>query len=241
MISLELDLDRLSPEQSALASAAHEYYDDELLIYHGFSFHILAHVWPTARRLAEACRQNGQEIDIQVLDAACLYHDALEHRPLTSRYKTRERRAAAVCRADLRQLDLGYSPAQIKQAGDAIVTTSIGLRPTTREGAILKRADNYNVGQGLAEFLDSSVRLVREQVKLGKIGLDATMLESWREAACGILTANADACDPGIVGFELPDIDQPPEGSFLQQSRANIAHLASLTGEALCNLVQRTD
>lgn len=238
---IEVNPEALVSQNAELVAAARQHYDDEVLVYHAFELHIISRVWPTARRLAAASQKNGHTIDLPVLDAACLYHDALEHKPLGSRYKTKERRAGALARREVLTLGLGYSEAQAEQVRRDVISTSKGIRPTTKEGALLKRADNYNVGQPVVYFLENSVRIIHEQINLGVLKPDPASLESWKEAACEILTANTDSCDPGIPGFEIPEIDTEVGGNFIQRSKANIEYLAAQTGEALLKRVFRKD
>ncbi len=231
MSLVETNPEVLTQQNEVLVAAARRHYDDELLDYHGFDFHILENVWPTARKLAQIAINDGHEIDLPALDAMCVYHDAKEHRPLPKRFATRERRAASIARHELPTLDLGYTASQIKLVSDGIITTTAGVRPLSKEGAILKRADGFNAGSSLTDFLDSSARIIREQRKLERLGVEPSDLERWKDVACKILNANLD-CDPGIEGFSLPDIDETGL-NFVDRGLINIAALATQSVETM--------
>lgn len=239
MSNLSADPEILVSENPVLVSAARQHYDDELLDYHGFEFHILTDVWPTARRLATLAIADGHPIDIKALDAMSVYHDALEHRalPKRSRYKTREQRAAALAKRELPRLGLGYSPEQIETIYDGIVTTTAGVQPTTMEGAILKRADGFNAGLSVVEFLDRSARIIREQRKLERIGVEPSDIERWKDIACKVLNANLD-CDPGIEGFTVPDLDTTGI-SFIDRGLGNIATLAAQSVDTIAGWLHK--
>lgn len=226
MTEIATDPEQLVKENTVLVEAAREHYDDTLLVYHSFEYHILANVWPTARKLASVAINSGHQIDLAALDAMCVYHDADEHKPLQKRFKTRERRAASIARKEVPQLHLGYTDAQVRLISNGIITTTAGIRPTTKEGAILKRADGFNAGSNVSEFLENSRRMVREQRNLERIGLEPDDLERWKDIACTILRSNLD-CDPNIEGFTIPEIEEF-ETSFIDRGLVNIAALASV-------------
>ena len=237
MTELSVTSEDITAENPVLVAAARQHYDDDLLDYHGFDFHIMTDVWPTARRLAIIAMSDGHEIDIPALDAMCVYHDAEEHRPLSKRFKTRERRAASIARHELPTLELGYTTDQITLISEGIITTTAGMRPKSKEGAILKRADGFNAGLSVPEFLSRSARILREQRKLERIGMEPADLERWKDIACKILNSNLD-CDPGIEDFAVPDLDTTGI-AFIDRGLGNIATLAAQSVDTIAGWLHK--
>lgn len=237
MPEIETNPEQLVEQNPVLVAAARQHYDDEVLVYHGFDYHILSNVWPTARKLAAVAISSGHQIDIAALDAMCVYHDADEHRPLQKRFKTRERRAASIARKEIPGLDLGYTNEQVRLISDGIITTTAGIRPRTREGALLKRADGFNAGSNVTDFLENSGRIIREQRNLERIGIEPDDLERWKDIACKILRSNLD-CDPNIEGFTVPDIEEFETG-FIDRGLVNIAALASVGVDTIASWLHK--
>lgn len=218
--------EQLVAENSVLYDAALPFYDPESE-HHSMEGHILD-AWEDARIITGKCLDTGHEIDIMVVDADVLFHDADWHKPLKSHgFKTKERRSASIARKTIPNLDLGYTSSQIQQISEDIISTTQGLTPTTKEGAILWRADMNNLGFSTPEFLRVSVRVARELLRVSRLPVDQDAVRCWLEKTPGFLEELV-RDEPDIPGFDLSEILEE-NIPFRERARANIEHLGNIS------------
>ena len=218
----------LIADNPQLVDLSRQFYRDDVE-YHNFDGHILD-TWEVARHIASACMSKGHTIGLMVLDADVLFHDSNVHVPLkSSPFKTLERRSAWIARGALEELDCGYTTEQIKQVSGDIIATTNGIRPDTREGAILNRADIANIGFTVGTFLDTSVRIIKEYIQINELASDLVTVRRWLENAPLVLRGLLNDT-PEVPDFDLSLIlaEDPP---FYERGIRNIDVLANQTAE----------
>jgi hypothetical protein len=120
-----------------------------------------------SRELALVCITQGLEVDLDVIEASALWHDAgfylrNEHYGLgsVSENWSKEHYSIYVSVIDLQKL--GMPDEKIKKVADAIASTEAGVECTSLEGRILAQADIENVGGDIVVFLKNTLNLYKE-------------------------------------------------------------------------------
>jgi hypothetical protein len=235
MLEIATDLEQLIDENTVLHSAAASFYLRESE-HHSMAGHIQP-VWVDSRIITSRCMAKGHELDVMVVDANALFHDADSHKPLKSYgFKTVERRSASIARRTLPTLGLGYTSDQVKQVSGDIITTANGMIPTTKTGVVLNRADINNVGDATPEFLKVSVRVAREYLRLNRQPINHETIRCWLEMAPPFLSGLVED-EPDIPGFDLSEILEE-KIPFRDRAIANIEYLGNISVARFLSLVR---
>jgi HD superfamily phosphodiesterase len=235
MSEIVADFETLCRQKPEIVALARPYYSEEMA-YHNFEGHI-AGTWESARKIASVCLEQSIEVNISVVDASVLFHDANVHKPLIARYKTPERWSAAISRQKL--TDIGYSNLEVKHISNNIIETTQGVKPTTIEGAITKRADIINIGQDYTEFIVNSIKILKETIKKGNIELSKTSVDNWLQTTGAILLGQLRDDEP-FGAFDLSHVDDSCS-VFKFNGLQNIARFAHENYSSIMERLQSVD
>ncbi len=236
MSEIATDLEQLIVENTVLHSAAAPFYPLESE-HHSMAGHIQP-VWVDSRIITSKCMAKGHELDVMIVDANALFHDADSHKPLKSYgFKTVERRSASIARRIIPSLGLGYTTGQVKQVSGDIVTTTKGITPVTKEGAVLWRADINNFGDSTTEFLKVSVKVAREDLRLSRLQANLDTVRWWLEKTPSFLYGLVED-EPVIPGFDLSEILEE-KIPFRYRAVSNIEHLGNISVTKFLSWIRR--
>lgn len=142
---------------------ASQYYSD--LPYHNWEH--ATSVRDRCRELAMVCFTQGLTVDLEVLEAAALYHDAGYHQRqeqygvgTAAMAWTKEKYSQYLAATDLQAL--GMPNEKIAQVLSCIASTQADIDCTSIEGKILAQADIENVGGDPMVFMKNTLKLYKE-------------------------------------------------------------------------------
>ena len=131
--------------------------------YHNWEHHV-GPMFQAAQALGARCRRHGVHLDMQVLETAVLFHDALFHvEPDCLGFKSREHLAAAYAGKLLRRA--GAPEDFAARVEETILATNVEFEPATPEEKAIRALDLTNIGGPYWSFLANTQLLCEEAKK----------------------------------------------------------------------------
>lgn len=197
--------------------------DRAQLYYTNLPYHNWPHaieVYEDSRTKAELCRANGICVDVGVVAAGALFHDAGYHiDPLEHGFQSRESFSCYIAAGELRAL--GLAPNRTMHVLEVIASTELGVQPVSLEARIVCQADLNNVASdNIFVFLKKLLLLLEENKILTGRSMD---IRTFAGTSHAILAGYLEK------DFSLGQFDLEPNGKswFANRALENIRTLLS--------------
>lgn len=186
-----------------------------------YEYHNWQHIENTlaeARRLMALCSENGVDSDQEVIELGVLLHDALFDVPEDTHPDQSKEEFSAALAADVLQ-GFPVTPEKIIQVQSCILSTERGVRCTSLEAVIVRRADLANVADNYDVFMENAGKLLKEFRRIH--GQDMP-IEQWVKG----IKENLDEYFSEDLSLGPFDHDRIGVNPFVRGYKRNIARLS---------------